>query len=551
MDYKKLADLLFPDVKHTVEYYIKKYPPRKLSHGAEVTRFAPSPTGYMHIGGIYQALVDSEVAHSTGGIFYLRNEDTDSKREKQGAADIIYPALVGFGLRPDEGFVSDTIEIGEYGPYTQSKRVEIYRTFTKHLVEKGFAYPCFCAEENTEARAEQMRLGLPLGYYGRWATCRSLSFSEIERNVKSGRPFTIRIKADGDGNRRFKFVDLRVGDMLLPVNSNDYVILKSDGQALYHLAHLVDDTLMHTTTVIRDESWLPSIPLHIQLFEYAGFPHPKYLHTPTINTIDATTGNVRKVSKRHDDWADSRWFHANGFPWEAVQEYLLNILNSSFEPWREANPQAPISFFKFDTSKMSKSGALFDMVKLRSVSRDVISRMSAVEVYERMLVYTKNYDHDFSKILSKHKDFTIAIYQMDRNLERPRKDITVLSEVKDLYSYMYDETFDGKYDFDEKFDKTIMKNVLERYSKSFNHADTKEEWFERMKGVAEACGFARDTKSFKQNPNVYKGSIADISTIIRVAITGRRQTPDLFAIMKVLGNERVKLRLARAISMLI
>lgn len=547
MDYKKLADLLFPDVDKTVDYYLKKYPKRNLKDGAEVTRFAPSPTGYMHIGGIYQALLDSEIAHSSAGIFYLRNEDTDSKREVTDAANIIPPALASFGIVNDEGFFSTTKEVGNYGPYTQSKRKDIYRTFAKELVAKGLAYPCFCTSENEEAKKEQMRLGLPTGYYGRWAPCRNLSLAQVEKNINAGMPYTIRIRANGDGNKRFKFKDERLGETLLPVNSNDYVLLKSDGQALYHMAHLVDDTLMHTTMVVRGEEWFPSAPLHVQLFEYFGFPLPKYLHTPTINTIDAETGNARKVSKRHDPWADARWFHEQGFPKEAIQEYLLNLLNSTFEPWREQNPFLPISDFMFDVSKMSKSGALFDLVKLKNVSREVISRMNASEVYDRILAYSKAYDESFYEILKKHKDLSIDIYQMDRSLARPRKDITIFSEVKVLYSYMYDELFDGKYDFDEKYDSKTRTELLNKYLQVYSEKDSQEEWFAKMKDIAEKCGFAPETKLFKQNPEAYKGSIADVSSIIRVAVTGRRQTPDLFAILKTLGKEKVKERIEKSI----
>ncbi len=548
MDYKKLADLLFPDVTKTPEYYLNKYPERKLKNGAEVTRFAPSPTGYMHIGGVYQALLNKMIAHSTDGIFYLRNEDTDSKREKEDAANIIYPALKDFDVEPDEGFISSAEEKGEYGPYVQSKRKEIYRTFVKDLVAKGLAYPCFCTSENEEAKKEQLRLGLPIGYYGRWATCRNLSYEQIEKNIKDGKPFTIRIKANGDGNKRFKFHDLRLGDTLLPVNSNDYIILKSDGQTLYHLAHLVDDTLMHTTTVVRDESWFPSVPLHVQLFEYAGLKAPKYLHTPTVNTIDQTTGTVRKVSKRHDDWADVRWFLRGGYPKEAILEYLLNLLNSNFEPWRAEHPDLSLWDYKFDVNNMSKSGALFDLVKIRNISREVISRMTSEEVYSRMLAYSKEYDEEFYNILKNNKTLSINTYQMDRNLARPRKDIITFGEVKDLYSYMYSELFNNSYDFDDKYDMNMIKEVVTAYKKEFNFNDTQEEWFARMKKVAESLGFCPDMKLYKSNPDGYKGSVADFSTIIRVTLTGRRQTPDLYAIIKVLGKDEVNKRFDKIIN---
>lgn len=548
-DYKKIADLLFPNITKTPEDYYKMYPPRNLPDGAEVTRFAPSPTGYMHIGGVYQCLFDSFVAHQTeGGVFYLRNEDTDSKREVEGAANIFIPALKGFGIVPDEGFVSETEEKGEYGPYTQSKRKEIYQAFAKDLVSRGLAYPCFCEGENEEARKEQVRLGLPLGYYGRWAKCRDLSFDEVKKNLDNGKKFTIRIKSNGDGVKKFKFKDIRIGETLLPVNSNDYILLKGDGLALYHLAHLVDDTLMHTTTVIRDESWFPSIPLHVQLFEYMGLNHPKYLHTPTVNTIDQETGNVRKVSKRKDAWADSRWFHEKGYPKEAILEYLINLINSSFEPWRIANPDAPLSEFKFNIKNLSKSGALFDIAKIDNVSKNIISKFSGEEVYNRTLAWAKSYNENHAKVLENNKDFAISVFGMDKNEKRPRKDITTLSEVVDFYSYMFNETFNASYSFDtEKLSKEDIKLALSEYKKAFNINDSKDEWFNRMKDVAGKIGFATDMKVYKAEPENFKGSIADFSGVVRMAITTKTQTPDLYAIIKLLGDNEVKNRIDNAI----
>lgn len=547
-EYKRIADLLFPHITKTPEDYYKQYPKRNLPEGAEVTRVAPSPTGYMHIGTVYQALINTFVAHKTeGGIFYLRNEDTDSKREVKGAADIFVPALTGFGVAPDEGFVSETQEKGEYGPYTQSKRKEIYQAFAKDLVSRGLAYPCFCDGENKDAKDEQLRLGLPLGYYGRWAKCRDLGFEEIKANLEAGKKFTIRVKSNGDGTRKFKFKDLRMGETLLPVNFNDYILLKSDGLALYHMAHLVDDSLMHTTTVIRDESWFPSAPLHVQLFEYMGLPAPKYLHTATINTLDKETGNARKVSKRKDDWADSRWFLEKGYPKEAILEYLINLINSNFEPWREQNPDALISEFEFKVSNMSKSGALFDLAKLDNISKNIISRMSGEEVFNRTLAWAKTYATQYVEVLNNNKEYAISVFGMDKNEKRPRKDITTLSEVMEFYSYMFEELFNKTMSFDvEKLKKSDIKQSLEAYSTAFNAKDTKEEWFSRMKEVAGSIGFATDMKAYKQNPESFKGSIADFSGIIRMALTGRSQTPDLYAIISLLGEEKVKARLKDA-----
>ncbi len=550
-EYQEMAELLFPNIHKTPEDYYKMYPDRNLSEGAEVTRFAPSPTGYMHIGGVYQSLINSYVAHGTNGIFYLRNEDTDSKREVKGAADIFIPALNGFGIYPDEGFISETEEKGAYGPYTQSKRKEIYQAFAKYLVSKGLAYPCFCTEEDKSSKEEQIREGLPLGYYGKWAKCRDLSLDEVKQNLKEGKTFTIRVKANGDGQRKFKFKDLRLGETLLPVNYNDYVLLKSDGLAVYHLAHLVDDTLMHTTTVIRDESWFPSAPLHVQLFEYIGKPHPKYLHTPTINVIDKDTGNARKISKRKDPWANCMWFHEKGYPQEAIVEYLLNLINSNFEPWRAQNPNTPLTDYKLSISNMSKSGALFDTAKIDNISKNVVSKMSGEEVYNSTLTWAKQFAPQYVELLIKHKDYAISVFGMDKNEKRPRKDITTFGEVIDFYSYMFDETYKNEYPFDnEKISKSKIKEALSAYAKEFNVNDTKDEWFSRMKEVAGNIGFATDMKAYKANPENFVGSIADFSTIIRVALTGKFQTPDLYAIINLLGESRVKSRLNDAINKL-
>ncbi len=550
-EYKKMADLLFPNITKTPEDYYNMYPKRNLPEGAEVTRFAPSPTGYMHIGGIYQCLINRAVA-GNGGVFYLRNEDTDSKREVAGSADIFVPICKEFGIEFNEGFVSETESKGNYGPYIQSKRVEIYQTFVKYLVSRGLAYPCFCTEEDKDAKDEQIRLGLPLGYYGRWAKCRDLSLEQVEKNVKEGKPFTIRIKSNGDGTKRFKFHDLRIGDTVLPVNFNDYIILKSDGQTLYHLAHLVDDTLMHTSIVIRDESWFPSIPLHVQLFEYMGLTPPKYLHTPTINTIDAETGTVRKVSKRKDNWADARWFGRQGYPISAVLDYLMNILNSNFEPWRNEHPNAPISDFEFKISNLSKSGALFDIAKIDNVSKNVISKLNGEQIYQNTLKWAKENKPEYVEVLENNKDYAIKVFNMDKNLARPRKDITTFAEVVPFYSYMFNQTYVNTYeelDY-EKIGKSNMLQALTAYLNTYSFNTNKDDWFFNLKETAGTCGFATDMKVYKQNPENFVGSVADFSTILRVAITGKRQTPDLYEIMQTLGEQEVKTRLNNAINFL-
>ena len=546
MDYNKLAELLFPHINKNIEYYLNKYPKRNLKEGSEVTRVAPSPTGYLHIGTIYQALANKTIAEQSGGVFYLRLEDTDEKREVKGAGEIMYPCLKEFGVEPMEGYVSESCQIGEYGPYKQSERKEIYQAFCKELVSKGLAYPCFCSgddEDGADYRKEQQRLGVQTGYYGMWAKCRSLTFEEIEENIKQNKPFKIRIKADGDGLTRINVTDEVRGKVTFPKNFIDYVLLKEDGQAVYHLAHLVDDTLMHTTMVLRDESWLPSLPLHLQLFEYANLPAPKYLHTAQILTIDKVTGNARKVSKRYDPWADSREFIKDGIPKEAIKEYLMVLLNSNCETFRLNNPDADISEYKFNISNMSKSGAQFDLEKLNYISKNVISKFSAEKVYEEVLNYNKNFDEEFYEILKNNKEYCIKMFNIERNTVKPRKDISKFSDCKGLYYYFFNEYFDKKeYDFDERFNKNDIKTLLKRYLDGYNYSDEKDVWFSKIKVLGEDLGFASDMKIYKQNKEAFKGSYADIAGIIRVAITKEKNTPDLYEICKLLGKDEITRR---------
>ncbi len=548
MDYEKLADLLFPNIDKDIKYYLEKYPKRDLKEGALVTRVAPSPTGYLHIGTVYQALLNKTLALQSGGVFILRIEDTDEKREVKGAADIMYPCLKDFGVEPTEGYVSCDKQVGEYGPYKQSERKEIYQAFCKELVRKGKAYPCFCSgddeDDSCDYRKEQKRLGLQTGYYGEWAKCRNLTIEEIEENLKQKKPFKIRIKADGDGEQRIVFVDELRGKISLPKNFIDYVLLKEDGQAVYHLAHLVDDTLMHTSLVVRDESWLPSVPLHIQLFEFAGLNHPKYLHTAQILTIDEKTGNSRKVSKRYDPWADSRKFLEQGYPSEAIREYLMILLNSGFETYRLNNPLAKIEDYQFKISNMNKSGAQFDHEKLNFISRNVISRFSAEKVYDDVLNFAKNYDSELYNLICDKKDYAIKMFSIERGTKKPRKDITTYSDIKKLYYYFFRELFDKKttYDFDEKFDRVTIKTLLERYVNSYDENDDKNTWFEKIKFLGEDLGFATDMKQYKENPDNYAGSYSDVAGIIRVGLTKEKNTPDLYEICKILGKEEIEHR---------
>ena len=553
MDTKKLADLLFPNITKSVEYYINKYPARNLPDGAFVTRFAPSPTGYMHIGGIYQCTLAKFLASSTGGVFYLRIEDTDKKREVKDAKDIVYPAMCAFGVKPDDGYVSSTEQVGEYGSYLQSDRTEIYQTFAKELVARGLAYPCFCdddgEDETSSAREEQKRLGLPTGYYGRWAKCRNLTLEQVEENLKNGKPFKIRIKSSGDGKKRMVFCDELRGQISFLENYVDYVILKSDGTALYHLAHLVDDTLMHTTLVTRDESWLPSAPLHIQLFEYMGLKPPKYLHTAQIMTI-GEDGNKRKISKRYDNWADSRWFIEQGYSKNAIEEYLLNLLNSNYEIWRTQNPDVPYTDFKISIDKMSKSGALFDMVKFNDISKTVVSKMSSSEVYDLAYVWAKDYDQELYELMTKHKQTWLDIFSIERNAKKPSKAIAKWSDIKHQYYFFFDELFaptKEKYEFDERYkdDKQLLYEVMDKYMSNFDGSDDKDTWFNKIKCLAGELGFATDMKEYKNNPDLFKGNYGDVASIIRMVLTSEKNTPDLYAICQIVGKQRLMQRIEK------
>ncbi len=549
MDYEKLAEMLFPNIDKDIEYYLNKYPKRNLPENALVTRVAPSPTGYLHIGTVYQALLNKTLAEQSGGVFILRIEDTDEKREVKGAADIMYPCLKDFGVEPTEGYVSSEMQIGDYGPYKQSERKQIYQAFCKELVKKGKAYPCFCSgddeDDECDYRKEQKRLGLQTGYYGEWAKCRHLTIEEVEENLKQHKPFKIRIKADGDGEQRIVFVDELRGKISLPKNFIDYVLLKEDGQAVYHLAHLVDDTLMHTSLVVRDESWLPSVPLHMQLFEFAGLKHPKYLHTAQILTIDEKTGNARKVSKRYDPWADSRKFLEAGIPSEAIREYLMILLNSNFETFRINNPQADMKDYQFKISNMNKSGAQFDHEKLNFISRNIISRFSAEKVYSDVLAYAKLYDNELFELICDKKDYCTKMFAIERGTKKPRKDISSYKDIKTLYYYFFNNLFDQKttYEFEDRFNKNDIKTLLSRYCESYNETDEKDVWFSKIKTLGEDIGFASDMKVYKENPDKFVGSYADIAGIIRMALTKEKNTPDLYEICKILGKDEIKRRI--------
>ena len=544
MDYKDLANLIFPDAKE-ISYYEEKYPERNLPEGAVVTRFAPSPTGFVHIGGLYQALVARTVAEKTGGVFFLRVEDTDQKREVENGVTGIVNSLKDFDMAPDEGMISDTEEIGNYGPYKQSLRKEIYQAYAKYLIAQGKAYPCFCTQEELdEIRQKQESAKIRPGYYGVWAKCRNLTVEESAEKIKNGEPYIIRFKSPGREDRKIKHKDVIKGNVDFPENDLDIVIIKADGLPTYHFAHAVDDHLMHTTHVIRSDEWLSSVPLHLQLFHELGFKAPKYAHISPIMKND--NGGKRKLSKRKDPEAAVSYYKEQGIPTDAVKEYLLNIANSTFENWRRANSDKKIEEFDFQLNKMSVSGALFDMIKLLDIGKTVISKMTAEDVYEKALKWAEEYDNELADLL-KDKEYALKIFGIERGNKKPRKDIAKWSDVKENISYMYDSEFyknTQEYPYQPAIsNKEDISKILDLYiEKYYDENDDKQTWFDKIKEVAGKMGYAKEVKEFKANPGMYKAHVGDVSTVLRVALTSRTNTPDMYEIMQVLGKDRIAKR---------
>ena len=549
MDYKKLAELLFPQIDKTPDYYENLYPERNLPEGARVTRFAPSPTGYLHIGGLFGALVDVLTAQATNGVAYLRIEDTDKKREIDDGVSAIISGFDYFGVEFNEGVTGFGTEKGAYGPYTQSQRAEIYQTIGKSLVEKGLAYPCFCtADELTAIREEQTKGdALIWGYFGKWAKCRDLSYEEIEKNIVDGKPWVLRLRSGNSGEKKIIFDDVIRGKIEMPENIIDEVLLKSDGIPTYHFAHACDDHFMRTTHVIRGEEWISSVPKHIELFKACGYKVPKYAHTPQVLKIDEESGDKRKLSKRKDPEAAVGYFVEGGFPKESVLEYLLTLINSNFEDWRKANPKEDISKFPFNLKKMSASGCLFDLVKLNDVSKNVISVMTAQQVYDNVAAWSEVYDPEFNAIFTADPEFSTAVVNIDRENPKPRKDIAKWSEVRDYVSYFYNSIYTADYTLPENISKADAAAIVEKYMNEFSLADDKDQWFARIKDMCEPLGFTPNVKEFKKNPEAFKGHVGDVSTVIRIALTSRKNTPDLYSIMQLLGEDEIKARLADAL----
>lgn len=545
LDNNLLAELLFPDVKDSIEDLEKRYPERALPEGARVTRFAPSPTGYLHIGAFYTALVNLLTAKASGGTAYLRIEDTDKKREIDDGVSAIINGFKKLGVEFSEGVTGFGTESGDYGPYTQSKRVGIYHTVAKELVKKGLAYPCFCTAEELSALREQEEKdgALITGYFGKYAKCRNLSFEEIKEKLEKNEPYVLRFRSNGDENRRIVFDDMIRGKIEMPENVIDEVLLKSDGIPTYHFAHVCDDHFMRTTHVIRAEEWLSSVPKHIALFKACGFKVPKYAHVSQVMKLDEDDGNKRKISKRKDPEAAVSYFFEAGFPKESITEYLLTLINSNFEDWRRANPKASAFDFPFNLKKMSSSGCLFDLVKLADVSKNVISVMDADTVYSYISEWAKEYDPEFYEIFTKNPERSREIVNIDRENPKPRKDIAKWSEVKDYFSYMFNEYYTPAFELPENISKDDAAAILKKYRDVYDASDGKDEWFNKLKDICEPLGFTPNVKEYKKSPDSFKGHVGDISTVIRLAVTSRRNTPDLCSIMRLLGKEEALRRI--------
>ena len=545
MTNKEYADILLPGVKHTWEEYEAMYPERDLPEGAMVTRYAPSPTGFVHIGALLVSFINDRFAKQTGGICYLRIEDTDQERSIENGVSSIIKSLNDFGISFDEGQISETEFNGNYGPYIQTERGDIYRAYAKKLIEEDKAYASFLSKEELEKiREEQMKSKQRIGIYGRYAKDRNLSKEEVIERINNGEKFIIRIKSPGSFFNKIKVNDLIKGTMEMPENDIDEVIIKSDGIPTYHFAHAIDDHLMHTTHVIRGDEWLSSLPKHIQLFEILGFKAPKYAHIAPLTKND--NGTIRKLSKRKDPEAAVSYFTEDGVPKEAIMLYLATVANSNFEGWLDQNPTSPIDDFKFDFKKCSaSSGSLFDLPKLYNISKNFISRLTKEEVYNRTLDYASKYDEELKELLVKYPDYSKEIFNIEREQKKPRKDYEKFSDVKGQIWYMFDELFnkeDKNYEWQSITDKDEIKNILNIYIEIYDEKDDKETWFNKIKELCDKLGYASDMKAYKENPENFKGSVADVSTVIRVATTTRSQTPDLYEILRILGKERVKER---------
>ncbi|HOG62342.1 MAG TPA: glutamate--tRNA ligase [Sedimentibacter sp.] len=547
MDYKKLAELLFPNITKTIEYYENEvYPKRKLPEGAKVTRLAPSPTGFIHLGNLYGAFVDERLAHQSGGVFLLRIEDTDEKRKVEGSVETIITSLEYFDLKFDEGAGIEG-ETGDYGPYFQSNRAEIYQCCAKHLVEMGRAYPCFCTEEELEElRKEQAKENVNTGYYGKWARDRNLSLEEVQQHLNNNEEFVIRFRSEGTEEGKFEIVDAIRGRLIMPENYQDIVILKTNGIPTYHFAHVVDDHLMGITHVVRGEEWLSTLPIHYEIFKTIGWETPVYCHTAHLMKMD--NGAKRKLSKRKDPELGLGYYRELGYHPKAVREYLLTILNSNFEEWRMKNPENPIDDFQFTLGKMSNSGALFDLDKLNNICKDVLLKIPAAEIYEFLLNWANEYKKEAYELLKSNKDEVIKLLSVGRDGNNPRKDLMYCEQILDFISYYFDEYFKIVDSYPENIDSEEAKKLLKAYLSTYDHGDDQSQWFEKIRVIASENGYAAKPKDYKKNPDMYKGHVGDVSTAIRIAIIGRASSPDLWELQQIMGEEKVRRRIENAIN---
>lgn len=550
MDNQKLADLLFPEVVNTPEYYEEKFPYRKLPNKAEVTRMAPSPTGFIHLGNLYSALADERIAHRNGGVFYLRIEDTDEKRKVDGAVETIINVLRYFDIEFDEGAgFDDTDPRNAYGPYFQRQRVEIYHTYAKSLVERGLAYPCFCTEEELDkVRAKQEEDKVLTGYYGEYATCRNLSYEEVEANIKAGKPYVLRLRSQGSPDKEITFVDAIKGEIKLPENIHDIVLLKKDGIPTYHFAHAIDDHLMRTTTVVRGGEWLASAPIHYELFHLLGFKMPAYAHTAHLMKFDEETGGKRKLSKRKDPELSLDYYRKDGYHPYTMKVYLLTLLNSNFEEWHEKFPDKDINEFPFTVEKMNQSGALFDKDKLHNICKNELSKLSEEELYDFLYDWAKeNEPENVEKWFGdREKMLQILRLYMGVGAKRRRKDLMYAKQIFELISYFFDG--ESAEEMDEfKLDEDMVSKILKSYLAKYDHNDDNSVWFNKLKEIADEHGFASDMKAYKANPENFKGNVSDIAEAVRIAVTGRANTPDLWTIVHIMGEEQMTERIKKYI----
>ncbi len=547
MDYQALAELLFPDVTETPEQLEARFPQRDLPEGAVVSRMAPSPTGFVHLGNLVQGTISERMTHQSGGVLYLRVEDTDAKREIPGAVEVLINTLKFYNINFDEGATVDGDD-GAYGPYRQRQRAAIYHVYAKKLVSEGKAYPCFCTEDELSALREKQEANKETtGYYGKYAVWRDRPMEDIQAQLAAGNPWVLRFRSEGSIDRQFKFDDLAKGKLTITENNVDHVLLKSDGIPTYHFAHAVDDHLMRTTHVVRGDEWLPSLPFHIQLFQALGFKLPKYVHIGPLMKMDGSS--KRKLSKRKDPELALTYYKAEGFPIPSVREYIMTVLNSNFEDWRRANPDADIESFKFSPKKLNPAGSLFDYAKLVDVSKNVISRMGAEDVYVQLLEWAKEFDTDFAAKLEADPDYAKRILAIGRGGKKPRKDLAVWMDAKPYMGFFYDEYLEAPV-WDEKFSKAVIRDVLERFLSVYDFADDSAAWFAKVKEITEAIGFTTDMKAYKADPAAFPGTVADVSTFLRQAVTGKTDSPDLYTIMQILGYDRTVARIRDCISQL-